>query len=60
MTSNATSSARHEPRTADASLYPDLVSAGSFAGALEAVAADLGLSRDCMKFGVSDSWKMHL
>lgn len=44
MTSNATPSARHESRPADASLYPDLVSAGSFAGALEAVAAELGLS----------------
>ncbi|MFF5715163.1 DUF6193 family natural product biosynthesis protein [Streptomyces sp. NPDC012756] len=44
MTSNATPSARHEPLPADASLYPDLTSAGSFAGALEAVAAELGLS----------------
>ncbi|MFF4870391.1 DUF6193 family natural product biosynthesis protein [Streptomyces sp. NPDC000961] len=54
MTSNATSSARHEPRTADASLYPDLVSAGGFAGALEAVAADLGLSLGGVLVDASD------
>ncbi|GAA2659201.1 hypothetical protein GCM10010400_16610 [Streptomyces aculeolatus] len=44
MTSNATPPARQEPLPADASLYPDLASAGSLAGALETVAAELGLS----------------
>ncbi|MGW1787723.1 DUF6193 family natural product biosynthesis protein [Streptomyces tubercidicus] len=44
VTSNATPPARHEPLPADPSLYPDLASAGSLAGALEAVAAELGLS----------------
>jgi hypothetical protein len=44
MTSDSSRSARREPIPADASLYPDLTAAGSLAGALEALAAERGLS----------------
>ncbi|MDT0475977.1 DUF6193 family natural product biosynthesis protein [Streptomyces sp. DSM 41014] len=57
MTSDTAPPGRQEPLRADASLYPDLASAGSFAGALETVAAELGLSLGRILVDGSDPYR---